>query len=295
MCVVLLFIVSLPVSVLADGGKVALLPVLYTLYNTGEASEEKSDKVAAAASHATRDSGAEVIQAVKVDEALDTVTQGQPDTCRDQECMRKLAEHLSATNVILISVLDKEGMYEVEVVPAHGETTTVKPFGTFSSLTDRIFGIVKELLGNQVEEKPAVVEEKEPVKEEEPEEEYEFEKLEPEPEQEGLAPTAFYISAGVTGALALGWGIIDLVVYSRYKKIDADTEESLDYWETTNSLKSADWAFMGMTAAGLVTTTVLLFLTNFDKKKETSQDDPDLTLAPTVLENGGMMTIGGRF
>ncbi|MCP4678918.1 MAG: hypothetical protein GY854_26200 [Deltaproteobacteria bacterium] len=275
----------------------AILPVLYTLYNTGETSPEKSDKVQEAAGHAARDSGAEIIQASKLDEALDAVTQSRPDTCRDQECIRKLADHLSATNVIFISVVDKEGMYEVTVVPAHGDATTVKPFGTFTSLTDRIFGIVKELLDSQVEEEPIVVKEEDPEeKDEEPVKEYEYEKLEPEKEQEGLAPTAFYISAGVTGALALTWGIIDLVVYSRYKKLDAGTKKSNDYWETTKSLKGADWAFMGMTAAGLVTTGVLFFLTNFDKKKqETTQDDPDITLAPAVLENGGMMTIGGRF
>ncbi len=112
----------------------------------------------------------------------------------------------------------------------------------------------------------------------------------------GVSPAVMYVSAGVTGALLIAWGITDIVVHGKYKDLedsDADREKWLDDRESARSLQTADRVLLGFAAAGLVTTAVLFFVVDFG-----DVDDAPVEVTgfgPAPMAGGGGLLLRGRF
>jgi tetratricopeptide (TPR) repeat protein len=106
----------------------------------------------------------------------------------------------------------------------------------------------------------------------------------------GLAP--LIVAAVLTAGLGATTVALDFQVGQRFDEAD-ETGETADR-DGAESLQVAERVFFGLTLAGVVTTGVLLFLTDF-KKKETEGETGTTAVAPLVLDRGAGLALGRRF
>jgi hypothetical protein len=290
--ILFLLLMLLPFSAAAQ--KTVLLPVTYTIYKSNSPSAERASRVADAMRAGVEEAGAEIVDLNEDFQA-----------CAHVECLRATAKKQGTDNAIFISVVDKDGEFEITVISAVGETAKATPFGTFGSLIARVKGIVRQIMEDTAKEvAPTPVVEEPEVELEEPvskdNEVVEPPEKTPETPQEdtstplvqeddgGLAPVGFFVMAGLTSALAITYGIVDGVGYAKYN----DGEDDLE------GLQTADRVLLGVTLAGAVTTAILFFLTDFDSDDTSEKASAKLkrpTLSPVATENGGMLMVEGRF
>ncbi len=281
----------MPICALAQ--KVAVLPVSYWLVWEDAESVEKADAVMDDVGLAVAESGYEMIHGDPVNEAAASASGAKAADCRDQACLAAVAAALNADNAMFISITEEGLMYNVEIIMAEGESESGPLGGNFTKLLAGVVIMVKtalpKLKEEVAEEEPLPVEYV-PVVSEEP-------ASEPAPEPEAaedkgkkkLNPVPFYVVAGVTGALAISWVIVESIGYSKEDELTSG-EWSVD---DAKKLQTADRVLLGLTVAGAITTTVLGFFTDFSKKQEgkTISRIP----VPTAIENGGMLMVEGRF
>jgi len=277
----------LPVAAAAD--KVAILPVSYARADGGEVSLQTVKKIEDEVAKGAQEAGFEV---VKVEQR----------SCEDSDCLAKTASDLGADEAVAVGVVvEDETSYSLKIVYAHREKVTAERTAGFFVVLEWLRGSVALSLQKAVAARPAVVEPgveepdgEEPVVEEPVVEEPGVE--EPVDDEGGVSPAVMYVSAGVTGALLIAWGITDIVVHGKYKDLeesDADREKWLDDRDSARSLQTADRVLLGFAAAGLVTTAVLFFVVDFDDKDDAPVKVTGLGPAPT--DGGGGLLLRGRF
>ncbi len=115
---------------------------------------------------------------------------------------------------------------------------------------------------------------------------------EPEAEKSGMGPAPFIVAAGVSAALGVGTIIIDSKVGERFDMADKTGEKSDR--DDAQSLQTVEKVFFGLTIAGVATTVVLLFLTDFRKEEPSTEVALD-SVTPVVFDGGGGLAVGGRF
>ena len=267
----------LPVAAAAD--KVAILPVSYARADGGEVSSQTVKKIEDEVAKGAQEAGFEV---VKVEQR----------SCEDSDCLAKTASDLGADEAVAVGVVvEDETSYSLKIVYAHREKVTAERTAGFFVVLEWLRGSVALSLQKKVAARPAV---EEPVVEEPVVEEPVVE--EPGGDEGGVSPAAMYVSAGVTGALLIAWGITDIVVHGKYKDLeesDADREKWLDDRDSARSLQTADRVLLGFAAAGLVTTAVLFFVVDFDDVDDAPVKVTGLGPAPT--DGGGGLLLRGRF
>jgi hypothetical protein len=282
----------LPVAAAAD--KVAILPVSYARADGGEVSSQTMKKIEDEVAKGAQEAGFEVVGVER-------------RSCEDSDCLARVASDLGADEAVAVGVVvEDETSYSLKIVYAYREKVTAERTAGFFVVLEWLRGSVALSLQKAVAAHPAVeepvVEEsvvEEPVVEEPGGEEPGGEEPggeEPVDDEGGVSPAAMYVSAGVTGALLIAWGITDIVVHGKYKDLeesDADREKWLDDRESARSLQTADRVLLGFAAAGLVTTAVLFFVVDFDDKDDAPVEVTGFGPAPT--DGGGGLLLRGRF
>ncbi len=272
----------LPVAAAAD--KVAILPVSYARADGGEVSSQTVKKIEDEVAKGAQEAGFEV---VKVEQS----------SCEDSDCLAKTASDLGADEAVAVGVVvEDETSYSLKIVYAHREKVTAERTAGFFVVLEWLRGSVALSLQKAVAAQPAVEEPvvEEPVVEEPVVEEPVVEG--PDEDEGGVSPAVMYVSAGVTGALLIAWGITDIVVHGKYKDLeesDADREKWLDDRDSARSLQTADRVLLGFAAAGLVTTAVLFFVVDFDDVDDAPVKVTGFGPAPT--DGGGGLLLRGRF
>ena len=278
----------LPVAA-AAADKVAILPVSYARADGGEVSSQTVKKIEDEVARGAQEAGFEVVR----------VERG---SCEDSDCLAKVADELGADEAVAVSVVvEDETSYSLKIVYAHREKVEQERTAGFFVVLEWLRGSVALSLQKAVAAEPAV---EEPVVDEPGEEEPVVEEpvveepvvVEPDEDEGGISPAVLYVSAGVTGALLIAWGITDIVVHGKYKDLeesDADREQWLDDRESARNLQTADRVLLGFTAAGLVTTAVLFFVVDFDDVDDAPVKVTGFGPAPTA--GGGWLLLSGRF
>ncbi|MCK9462385.1 MAG: hypothetical protein M0R80_22395 [Proteobacteria bacterium] len=132
-----------------------------------------------------------------------------------------------------------------------------------------------------------------PVAEEEPEPTPQPALTDPEKDEskKRLGPVPLIVAAAATVGLGVGTVVLDFQVGDRFDKADK-TGRSSDR-DGAESLQVVERVFFGVTLAGLVTTGVLVFLTDF-KKKNSEGEVATSAVIPLVLDRGaGLMLTRG--
>lgn len=278
--------VSVLLSVPVYAADVVLLPVKHRNQETGATSVQAVKIIRESATKGIGDAELGVIKGPKVRRALKQAKGKAGDDC-DQACLAAVAQKLGVAQAVLVAVTEIGDMeYEVRIALARGE-------GSKDVLYDGIFVVAAEVrrLVAQVLQKwqsrAAAAASPAPV-------------LIEAPAPRGLKPTAFWVAAGATVALGIGFGITEGVVYKRYKELESGGENQA-YWDKTRKLQLTERILGGATAAALVTTTVLLFLTDFNNEpgepgEPTAAAQPvAVRLVPSVTAHGSMVSVIGRF
>ncbi len=282
--------ILLPLSAFAE--KVALLPPEYRVVETGTDSPELSAMVEQSAVQGAKEAGWETLTGSTVAAAAESAAGGPASQCRNEACLGKVADALGVDEVIFISIFDFDGHYKIAMFQARGKGEIASPYGNDTILLSTVSGLVKGML---LELSPKTADVPPPAEEPPPPDEPE---AEPEPEtqdekKDGLAPTAFWVSLGVTGALAVSWGIVEGVGYSRYKDLDTNGKD-MDYWDSTRSLQIADRILFPLACAGAATTIVLFFLTDFEGGVDEGNNQA-YSIAPVLSKDAGFLVLEGRF
>lgn len=115
---------------------------------------------------------------------------------------------------------------------------------------------------------------------------------EPESEKSRLGPAPFIVAAGVSAALGVGTVVIDSKVGERFDTADKTGEKSDR--DDAQSLQTVEKVFFGLTIAGVATTVVLLFLTDFKREEPSAEAALDV-VTPVVFNGGGGLAVTGRF
>jgi len=298
------FVVILSPEVCA-AGRVAVLPVSYVSSDAAADVTRAAGKVEDKVAEGARDAGYEVIRGEAVSKAVEEAAAGA--TCEDQACLLKVAEATGADEAILVRVVDSEQTsYSISLLQARREPVKGEKTAGFFVVLEWLRGTVAVALQRPVPEAA--------VAEAGPEEaetggtggtEEGDGAADPGGAQgaddaadgrRGLSPPVFWAGAAVTGALLLSWGITDLVVHSRFKDLeegDMDRGEWLDERDSAASLQTFDRVLLGLTAAGVVTTGVIFFFTDFDKR-EAPEAGVD-AVAPVAMSGGGGVVVRGSF
>jgi hypothetical protein len=282
----------------ADPGTVAVLRPSYEIFREGTQSEEDAEAVFTMIKHAVKEAGMNVAEQAKTDAALQTLSGSTAAHCDNQSCLKIVAESAGAWNAVAVRVIDKEAHFILSIKYAVGDELEAKVFGNRASLMEDIFGNVEKVLSSNAPKDPVVAtgtEESSEIPEEEigPDQD---ENTAPPP-QRGLKPNAFYVSAAVTAALAIGWGTVEIIGYAKSQKLEDRTEDAT--WQSDRDdlkpLRTVDGILLGAAAVGAITTTILFFLTDFDQEAETKAPATGPSISTGFLEGGAIMTIKGTF
>ncbi len=270
------FLAVLPA--VASQGQVAVLPVTYEVGRTGVQSQKDIDAIWTIIKHAVKEADMSVVDQDRVQRVLASLEGSRPGSCRDAECLETLIARLGAANALAVSVVDKEARFELTVAYARGKTLTANVFGNKERLRDDIYGNIASVLQQTRAPDTGGEERAGPT---------------PKPRARGnkLDPLPFYLSAGITSALALSWTAVEITGYARSRDIDGKaTPKQIEGLKT---LRIVDGVLLGTAAAGAITTAILFFLTDFDNRNKKDKTRAKFSVTPTW--GGGMMGIEGWF
>ncbi len=267
------------------------------MYKTNAPSEERALKVSDAVIVGVERAGLVPVRGNEVTAASRELADEGADYCDQPACARAVAERVGADYAVFVSVLDKDGQFEIEVLGTDSEPITASPFGTFRSMTRRVSGLVETSIREAVNLHGGSEEEAVPAPAEGPSEPAatapppvapeEETSTDPDDSGKGIAPAPFIVSTVLTGALAAAYVPLEVIGYKKDK--EGASAESLKPLQTSNRV------ILGCGAAGLVTSVVLFFLTDFDRDEEEAPKSAHWILVPTPATNGGGLVLEGRF
>jgi len=108
-----------------------------------------------------------------------------------------------------------------------------------------------------------------------------------------LGPAPLLVTAALTAGLGAATVVLDFKVGERFDKAD-QTGASSDR-DSAESLQVVEQVFFGVTMAGVATTCVLLFFTDFRKKKESEGETATSAVTPLVLDRGAGLALTREF
>ncbi len=111
-------------------------------------------------------------------------------------------------------------------------------------------------------------------------------------ERDGLPPAAFWTSLGITAAFGITSLVFEGVIGRKLDDVRADPNNQ-SRRDTATNMQTANYIFIGFTAAGVVTTCILAAFTDWNYEQEAQ--DNDLLLKPWSAGNGGGLVLEGSF
>jgi hypothetical protein len=294
--VIILCIMSLPLAVAAQS--VAVLPVSYTVYKKNASSPERALKVLDAVVEGIEAAGMTTVTGADVTKASETVEGGAD--CADSACAGAVAKAAGTDFAIFVSVVDKDGQFDIAIHISNAEPVTAQPFVIFKALLRRITGLVEAALKEEslkrAAAEPSGAEPGEAVSDPATEDVEETPGAEPsqkpsKDDKKKLPPVAFYASMGTTAALAIAYTAMESVGYAKYKDADAEGRRDL------KPLQVANRAVLGCTLVAAVASTVIFFFTDFDSGSggDVAADRKGVSVTPTAASKGGGVVLFGEF
>jgi len=284
--IVTLLILLMPLVAIAE--KVAIVPVSYTMVWEKTKSPESAliveDNVAAGA----KEAGYEVIRGTKVSKVVNAIT-GKNSKCNQKECLEKVAKELGVEEAIFVSVEETGPRHVYKIFFSKRSGTAGEKTGAFFKASQEIKTQVERIL-SKPPQKIKKTTAKQPTS---------VSKISDNEEttDKKLSPKAFYITATATGVFAITWGVLEIIGHSKFKNLESSNED-LGTWndekDKIKKLQTFDRVAMSLTMAGVITSSVLFFLTDFSKDKDNNKSGID-AIAPVVNNNGGSLMIQGRF
>ncbi len=214
------------------------------------------------------------------------------DECSSKECLEKALAVYEADEAVSVSVRQTGVKYNLEIRFARRQDIEDEVLGTFSEATEKVGILVHEVLTeeNQTEERPATDQDTQPN--------------EPSGDQpsdetrDGLRPTAFWVSLGITGAVAIAYTAVDIATFRRWKDLEktVPNDRKQSDWDSFHTLQITDRVLFGTMLAGIATSTVLFFLTDFKREPDDDEKEQGVSLlSPVLIDNGGLLMLQGRF
>ncbi len=209
--------------------------------------------------------------------------------CDQRDCLQRARG--SADEAICIAVKQLGEDYDFKLISANGHEIAAQLLGTSKEALDQVEQLTLQTLANgEAQPQPGPPEPTSPADAgtmpEEPEPEPQ------EPDDDGLSPTPFWVSLGVTGVLAISWGVVEGIGYSKletYSEKDQQDRTTAER-EKVKNFKIGSTVLLCVAGASAATTMVLLFLTDFHKKK-----DRNVSFAPSIMNGGGSLMVQGSF
>ncbi|MCP4599386.1 MAG: hypothetical protein GY847_02430 [Proteobacteria bacterium] len=284
-------LVILPVSGFAS--EVAVVKPLL-LINGEENTDEQTKKLLSEITAGVENAGSKPIVGTRVSAGIAEVTGNSQDKCRQRSCLGELADLLEADEAIYVEVkIEGMDVRTTSVFLARGDDE-IREYDSigFQVLLAKVGSLVTKALRKSIEEQALNASEQAtplpPTPPTEPAPQKKEPKEEPKPaKRKPLSPTPFIVSAVITGAVGISWAITESVGYVRDKNGHQDQ----------STFRIADRVLLGCTAAGVITTAVLFFLTDFEGKSEEEDDGSahNLSISPMLTEDSGFIMIRGRF
>ena len=294
-CALFISLVLVP-SLGAAAQRVAVLPLDCRKIAEAGAAEECSegvDQVAKKTISSLEEAGFSPMSPEEVTKALESKGDAASLPCDDSACVSAVGALVEADEAVQIHIEDRraaEDAFLVKVVFGQREGFSLES-GSFYVLLEKLSSKISIfLLRDATAPQEAAASDEEAMEEETAEEE--ADPSEPEQPTGKLSPTAFWVSLGVTGALALGSIFTGAAFHSKYDSLENQDpwERSQSDWDSAHGLQITCRVFLGLTVAGALTTAVLFFFTDLDKKNE---ETTGLILSPSLSRTGGSMSLDG--
>ena len=309
-------ILGLTYSISAKGDTVAVLPVLYELYRTQTPVMERAEKVTDAIVRAIEENGMHAITGVGVNNALQAVSSSDPHSCTYEACLSTVAAKIGADYAVAVSLVDKEGQFEISVNINGAAPFASNPYGTFNSMIHRISGVVGSTIRELREKKESetsvpnqasIVEQ--PVESAPPVVNIDAEAESPPVEESTMvkAPLqlsnsgnedsrkrrlprgVFYSSLGITLAIGAAYASVESIGYVKWRDEKQRSESTPENEEPIENLRLSSRVLAGSLCAGVVATTIFAFFTDF------KGGEKGVAVVPAFTNDAGYMLIHGRF
>jgi hypothetical protein len=295
---------------LAFGEKIAVLPVEFSVSMGEDELADHAVRIQDSVIDAIRSSGHEEITITDDNPILSSAPPMDANSSCDQACLEVLADTLDVFEIVAVSV-EKVGefAYSIEIRFAHADEIQMEMQGGFFVILSEISKRVVIGLGQSLQRRadtpvtePPVTDDSVYQNNEKPADMYDAATVTIKPakkiqEKKTLGPTPFFISLGVTGILGVSVLVIDLVGYTWKQELeqrpDGATSEEID---TLEQLWVAEWVLIGATGAGVITSAILLFMTDFkygNQKKK--RDTLTFRARPGFFKKGAMIAFQGEF
>jgi hypothetical protein len=271
-------------------GKIAVVPIHYKMKWGGTENVEFATQLEQDVSRVIQEAGFAVVDPKSVRLIMDDLGLQK---CPDPACVDKLSEELGAAEVVCIAVENNDNIeLQVEVMFAQAnDISALKP-----GSADLIHKWIVEKVARSLPQKVKVIELPELSKPVEP---VQSPILPTFPageakttDRQKLSVVPFAVMAGVTGALGVGWGVMEVLTYRKVRGLEDDKWHSVAEWEREKTearrFQIIDTAILGTALAGVVTTCVLAAFTDF-KVKKTSKKGRSQVLVPVVADRGGFV------
>ncbi len=203
--------------------------------------------------------------------------------CNDKECLKQAIQKYGVNESIYISTSQFGARYEFEVVLGSGKNLTSTKTGTLSDALQE----AEKLAVMALREDPAS---EEPVEEPTPEQAPENED---EVKNKPVSRPVFWSSLAATGVLIIGGAAVEGVAYSKLKDYSdkPQLERSKEERKKVENWRLASRIVICTAMAGVITTTVLGFLTDFSEKDSGQK----VSFVPTFTGEGGALLLQGSF
>jgi hypothetical protein len=271
----------LPLSAVAE--TVAVSPVSYKGDRKSDQKKERAQRITEEVIRTVESMGLTPITGPEVARESRAFSPLGDGVCRSTECVEEVASRVEADLAVSVAIVDEAGRVDLEIYTAYAAPVVESTFDMFSALLRRISEEVEASLRQGLKyvrsarksaESASQVEMQEngyraPLDlsgqmrdEEAPKGALSSAGASPpdSPRKKPVRPAGFWSSVGITMALGVGYGVVEGVGYGKWQ---ADTSPPSDERASVEAMQLASRILLGATAAGMVTTTVLAFFTDF--------------------------------
>lgn len=256
--IALIVAILLPSTALAD--TLLICPSSYILGVNGKSIPQKSKLVV---EYVAERIGTETEFKLKISD----------EECMDREQLVRAQTTQGTGAALLVQVVETSVHYDFTVhLTSVPEGLRGESDGTFGEALEAIAALVIANLPQPLEEAST------PSQPEQTEVHAESATTKP-PKAPMISWTPFWISLGVTGALGLTTGIIEIAGYKQLQDYEDMNPRPSEDENRLNSLQTAERVFLGLTVAGAITTTIVGIVISSKKRAEKKS----LTLRGTTL------------
>lgn len=299
----LVIILLLSNPMLAFCEKIAVLPVKFSVSMSADELSDQAVRIQDSVIDAIRSSGHEEIKITDDNPVLSLSTPTNESSSCDQSCLKELADTLGAYEIVAVSAeKTAELTYSIEIRFAYADKIQMELQAGFFVILSEISKRVVIGLGQSFKKREEAPQTEPSVTDasvnQKPADNFDEATVTIKPakvsrDKKSLGPAPFFISLGATGILGVGVLVIDLVGYSWREELEQRPEDTTpEEKESLEQLWITEWVLIGATSAGVITSAILLFLTDFKKER---RDALALRARPGFFKDGAMIALQGEF